>query len=255
MSKPSLFLETTIQILRQFGSRARQLELKRELAAYRLITSNYVYGEYLRTIVNDATALHRLALTEDHFDDLITAIGQHINKRQASRMNLILANVIRQYTYTSQSTTEQLSENLGFMLDSMFTNRFWLDIDEVINTTQCGLALEHPILVDDHYNLRVQCIRKVRECNLAEQMAAWQPQLRVLAEGLRGEKDQSLRRMGELAAQIIDDPILARGRNCTWYLGDMVIALTLPEDVPLYTTNRRHFEPLLALLGKQLHTP
>jgi hypothetical protein len=60
--------------------------------------------------------------------------------------------------------------------------------------------------------------------------------------------------MGQLARQIIEDPVLARGRNCTWYLGDLVIALELPADVPLYTTNRRHFAPLLALLGKKLHS-
>jgi hypothetical protein len=46
---------------------------------------------------------------------------------------------------------------------------------------------------------------------------------------------------------------VARGRNCTWHLGDLVIALELPADVPLYTTNVRHFAPILTILGKTLH--
>ncbi len=98
-------------------------------------------------------------------------------------------------------------------------------------------------------------MRTVRECALAEKMITWRPQLEKVADGLGNATDPALARIAQLAGQILEDPILARGRNCTWYLGDLVIALELPADMPLYTTHRRHYEPIVALLGKQLHTP
>lgn len=84
-------------------------------------------------------------------------------------------------------------------------------------------------------------------------METWRPELPALAAGLTHESDPVLVRMGQLARQLIEDPVIARGRNCTWYLGDLVIALELPVDVPLYTTNVRHFAPILAILGKKLY--
>jgi hypothetical protein len=93
----------------------------------------------------------------------------------------------------------------------------------------------------------------VRECDLAERMIEWQPELNALLRGLAHERDPHLLRMSQLAQQISQDPVVARGRNCTWYLGDLVVALELPADVPLYTTNVRHFGPILAILGKKLH--
>ena len=71
----------------------------------------------------------------------------------------------------------------------------------------------------------------------------------MLAQRLAGEADPALARMGRLAGEILADPTRACGRNCTWYIGDMIIALELPQDVALYTTNRRHFALLLAILG------
>lgn len=257
----TIFLETTIQIERVLGSRERQANLRAELGNYRLITSHYVLGEYLRTAIKDAIQLYQLLLKHAHLDDVMTAIGQHINKREASRMMLILGAALRN-GYVLEPTTQAQSElidRLLLMINVLFLRRFHAGIDEMVDDVQCGLARERPVALsptmNSTYQLRSQCIRTVRECALAERMQTWQPQLEALAEGLNDATDPALSRMGKLASRIIEEPILARGRNCTWHLGDMVIALELPTDVPLYTTNRRHFEPILEILGKQLHEP
>lgn len=74
-----------------------------------------------------------------------------------------------------------------------------------------------------------------------------------MAKGLKDHPETALARMADLCAQILADPDIARGRNCTWYLGDLVIALETPADAAFYTTNLRHFAPLCKLLGKQLY--
>lgn len=263
-AKPPLFLDTTIQIERVVGSRARQAVLHRELAGYRLMTSTYVLGEYLRALVRDAIYLHRLVLEQEHLDDVVTAIAQHINKREASRMLLLWANVRREGIYGRGHIADQLEAYItGGLL-----RRFMFGVVTLLDTTECGLAQERaqpfragsaPDL-QDRYRLRAQCIRHVKECALAERLAEWQENVRRINQVLSDSQEraclrrQALARTALLAGQILTDPVLARGRNCTRYLGDMVIALELPPDVPLYTTNRKHFEPLLKVLGKRLYT-
>ncbi|MEM7531383.1 MAG: hypothetical protein AAF639_04350 [Chloroflexota bacterium] len=69
------FLETTIQIERVLGNRKRQAALYTELSGYRLITSHYVLGEYLRTVIRDAIHLYEILLKYAHFDDVMTALS------------------------------------------------------------------------------------------------------------------------------------------------------------------------------------
>jgi len=258
-TKPSLFLDTTIQIERVVGSRARQAALQRELANYRLITSTYVLGEYLRTLVRDALYLHRLVLEQQHLDDVATAIAQHVNKREASRMLLLWANVCREGIYGR----EHIADQLELYVTGGLVRRFTFGLETLLDATGCGLARERatPVTVGgvpdapDHYRLRAQCTRRVQECALAERLVEWQEHVRRIGAGLRDSEEPALRQAATLAEQLLADPSLARGRNCTRCLGDVVIALELPLDVPLYTTNRRHFAPLLGILGKQLHMP
>ena len=265
MSQGSLFLDTTIQIERVAGSRARQRALRQELAPYQLVTSTYVLGEYLRTLVKDAVRLHRLVAENVYLDDVMTAIGQYPNKREASRMAIIWGIVMRSaYPERNSDARADLLDRLSRYIESSLLNRFMAGIDELIDVSACGLAEERPVVWEsastvppdaETYRLRSQCIRNVRECDLAERMADWQPELDAIVDGLGSESDPALVRMRELAHQIRSDPTLARGRNCTRYLGDLVIALVLPDDMPLYTTNRRHFVPLLSILGKTLYSP
>lgn len=261
MIRPPVFLETTIQIERVMGNRTSQNALRAELANYRLITSHYVLGEYLRTVVKDAVHLHRVVTSRPYIDDVITAIGQHPNKKEASRMTLLLGALLRT-GYTLEPTSaarHDLLDRLARMIDVTLINRFSVGIDEWVDEVHCGLARERPLPWRDEgessYQLRSQCVRTVRECTLAERMAAWRPQLAKVAASFLNDAEPALARIGALANQIMVDPLVARGRNCTWYLGDLVIALELPIDLPLYTTNRKHFAPLLEVLGKQLHEP
>lgn len=264
MSKPTLFLDTTIQIDRVVSSTQRRVQLQETLAKYRLITSTYVLGEFLRTLVKDAIQLHHRIEQYAHLDEVITNLGQHPNKREAGRMMLILGTLLRaeRTTPTTAFAAQmrvQVQERLARYIKFALVDHFFFGIDELLDSTQCGLARERPMVASSSnanalfFHLRSQCTRAVRECDLAERMQTWRPQLGALADGLAHASDPALVRMGQLAQQIIEDPILARGRNCTWYLGDLVIALELPAAVPLYTTNVRHFAPLLALLGKQLY--
>jgi hypothetical protein len=248
---PLLFLDTTIQIERVTAAHARQQTIARALAGKRVITSSYVLGEYKRTLVHDATVLYNLVQKTEEMFDVETQIVQLFNKRSASRCLLLWAALHRQGLYERKLMLSVLQNYIEYGLVS----RFMAGIDELLNTTDCGLAKEIPVLAQTDYQLRTHCTRRVKECLLAECCQPQRSSLQILADGLNDHREAALARMATLCAQMLQDPDTARGRNCTAYLGDLVIALELPTDAALYTSNHRHFAPLCALLGKQLYFP
>lgn len=58
--KPHVFLDTTIQIERLTATRARRAQLTAQLAGKEVVTSTYVLGEFLRTLVKDCITLYTL---------------------------------------------------------------------------------------------------------------------------------------------------------------------------------------------------
>ena len=86
-----IFLDTTIQIERMTATHTRQIEIAKALQGKYIVTSTYVYGEYLRALVKDAIVLYDLIRTKEHLYDVETAIASMINKRSASRCLLIYA--------------------------------------------------------------------------------------------------------------------------------------------------------------------
>jgi hypothetical protein len=126
-------------------------------------------------------------------------------------------------------------------------------VDQVSDVTGCGLAQERPHQVEGTYRLRTQCRREVKECRLEEWLAVYSVALDSVAPHLRASDEPALVRIGELLGEFAHAPETVRGRNCTWYLGDLIITLECPADAALYTTNLRHFGVLCAQLGKRMY--
>ncbi|MCB0111517.1 MAG: hypothetical protein KDE53_36595 [Caldilineaceae bacterium] len=246
-----IFLDTTIQIERVTATRTRQAEIEHALSGAQVLTSTYVLGEYLRTLVQDALVLYNLVRTTEQLFDVETRMAQLLNKRSASRCLLLWASLHRSGIYERA----KLLRTLRVYIDYGLVNRFMAGIDELLNATACGLAQEQPVAHGETYQLRTQCTRRVVECELAERLVEQHALIRTLADGLQNHSEAALARIANLCSQILADPHVARGRNCTWYLGDLVIALEMPVDAQLYTTNHRHFAPICDLLGKQLYYP
>lgn len=97
-----------------------------------------------------------------------------------------------------------------------------------------------------------QCVRRVRECDLAERMQVWQPELKALAHGLVRESDPILQRMGQLAQQIVENSAFARGRNCTWY-GRFGDRSRTADRCTIIHNESASLAPILTILGKKLY--
>lgn len=244
-----IFLDTTIQIERLTATRTRQMAIAKVLNGKHIVTSSYVLGEYLRTLVNDAVQLFELINATESTYDVETQIANLMNKRSARRCLLLWTMYHRSGIYDHSMMRKKLDNDIEYGL----VNRFMLGIDEFLDTTCCGLAKERPMLGEETYQLRTQCTRRVKECELVALLQKYKPKIQLLADGLKNHSDRSLVRISKLCTLILEDPDVARGRNCTWYLGDLVIALEAPKDTAIYTSNLRHFEPICELLGKKIY--
>lgn len=246
-----IFLDTTIQIERVTSVEARQQAIAKELAGKYVITSSYVLGEYKRTLVHDAMTLYNLVQKTEQLFDVETQIAHLFSKRSGSRCLLLWATLHRQGIYERKLILSVLQGYIEYGLVSHFMD----GVDEILNSTDCGLAKESPIPDQTTYQLRIHCTRRVKECLLAERLQAQRSVIQTLASGLKDHPEADLAQIATLCSQILQEPNIARGRNCTRYLGDLIIALELPPNTALYTTNHRHFAPICELLGKQLYHP
>ncbi len=246
-----IFLDTTIQIERLTGVRARRAQLTAQLAGKEVSTSAYVLGEFLRALVKDCITLYTLVSQNVYLDDVEVQIANRFNKREASRCLLLWASLHRARVYGREKVLCTLRSYIEYGL----VQAFMAGVDQVSDATGCGLAQERPQRVEGTYRLRVQCRRDVKECRLEEWLALHSSVLDSIPPYLRASGESALIKIGELLDEFPHTPEIAWGRNCTWYLGDLVIALECPANAALYTTNRRHFELLCARLGKQLYEP
>ena len=248
---PRVFLDTTIQIERLTGTRARRAQLTAQLAGKEIVTSTYVLGEFLRTLVRDCITLYTLVSQNVYLDDVEVQIANRFNKREASRCLLLWASLHRARAYGREKVLCTLRTYIEYGL----VQAFMAGVDQVSDATGCGLAQERPRRVEGTYRLRAQCRREVKECRLEEWLATYSAALDGVAPHLRASGEPALVRIGELLGEFPHAPETVRGRNCTWYLGDLIITLECPADAALYTTNRRHFGVLCAQLGKRMYEP
>ncbi len=244
-----IFLDTTIQIERLTGTRARRAQLTAELTGKEIVTSTYVLGEFLRTLVKDCITLYTLVSQNVHLDDVEVQIANRFNKREASRCLLLWASLHRARAYGREKVLHTLRTYIEYGL----VQAFMAGVDQVSDATDCGLARERPRQVEGTYRLRAQCRREVKECRLEEWLATYSAALDGAAPHLLASNEPGLVRIGELLGEFPHTPEAVRGRSCTWYLGDLIIALECPADAALYTTNRRHFGVLCAQLGKRMY--
>jgi predicted nucleic acid-binding protein len=246
-----IFLDTTIQIERLTGTRARRAQLTTQLAGKEVLTSTYVLGEFLCTLVKDCITLYTLVSQNIYLDDVEVQIANRFNKREASRCLLLWAALHRPRAYGREKVLYTLHAYIEYGL----VQAFMAGVDRVSDATGCGLAQERPHRVEGTYRLRAQCRREVKECHLGEWLARHSAALESIASHLRASSDSAMIKVGKLLDEFPQTPQVVRGRHCTWYLGDLIIALECPADANLHTTNRRHFDLLCAQLGKRIHEP
>jgi len=245
-----LFLETTIQIQKDFGTKEQRRNIKKALQGKQLLTSTYVMMEYLRTIVADAVYIYvKLKETEDIGEALIhlSELRQYEHRR-ASRCYVILGRLVDRCGIDQDVILTRLETFLEWQWYDLFS----YGVEEIIDETGCMLTKRDVQSQEQIYRVNLRCRREEKQCQLVEFLNSKRDSLVAIREKLYHQENSQQVKISELIAEVLEDITKAQGRNNCWRLGDVIIALEVPDDAVLYTTNVRHFQPICAALGKNM---
>jgi len=256
-----VFLETSTQIQRLLHTKARMEYIQRHLSSKSLCTSDYVYMEFRRVILQNfayvKTLLQRMLQEgirnidiSDFFVQLSESRGL-FNRPRAIQCNLLVVAAIAREFQGESLPTLDLLDFLDFQMEYLEKIAFFQGISEVIVATNCDL-IKPQIPVGDLISTRISCNAKTAQCRLVELVLSNYSELSKISQALEREdpRTRDSRAMKALR-RIIDNPNKALGERTCWALGDVIVALSAPDDAYIYTVDR-HFEVILSSLGKKL---
>jgi len=254
----SVFLETSIQF-RRTQLAADNVEWIDEILArptMNAITSQYVWMEYLRTFIADCAHVHRLMGEHERWGTLLKHLleGQRgFRPRSAVRCTYLVGELHEQYSDSMKFAQEMLGEQI---YRGLF-KQFWTNVTPLPDPIACDLvAAGVTPQLDGTFSVANTCRKATAVCHLPIFLTEKREKLCSIAEYLAAHpkciKQQS--RVEQLLAKVLDDPQAALGQSTCWPLGDIIIALQVPDDAMLWTLDA-DFTPLAAALGLSLYNP
>ena len=253
-----IFIETSVQTDRILleSIEQEQLEAHIESLSPHLYTSNYVWMEFQRTVVSDMAHVKHVMLTQSGWGGLMRNLhtGQRaFRARSASRCSTIAGHL---YDY-SHSEWAYALELCDAFLDEDLEIHFWTNVNPLSDPINCDLVAKGTTLQSDgRYNVADTCNKEHATCHLPNFLRQNADKLRAIHDYLNihphAIKDQA--RVQRLLELILENPQAALGQNSCWPLGDIIIALQVPDGASVWTRDA-DFEPIAESLGLRLYTP
>jgi len=137
--------------------------------------------------------------------------------------------------------------------------KFWAekiekDVDEILNLIDCDISRMDFSEWDASKTPIFHCNRSKAKCGLVDFFRANKDNFNIILLCLKEypSKDQQFQECERTLGKIFESEENILGeRNC-WSLGDVIIAITMPPECLMYTTNKKHFQVLTAALGKKM---
>ena len=262
MTQPTLpeqtvFLDTSIQIHRTLAlpEKANQLEVQLRLPTTKAVTSAYVWMEYQRTVVADYAYLQRLMGRYDDWGSIFRHLldgARAFRPRSAVRCTQILAMIYEE----SEQDTGMARDILSGQITDGLRQQFWRNVIRLPDPIVCDLVTvgvtSH---LDGSYTIADTCRKATAACRLPDFLFQQQMRIRSIVDYLAAHprmlKQQE--RLERLLTDLLLDPRSALGQSACWPLGDVIIALQIPNDALVWTLDR-DFEPLVRALGLYLYS-
>jgi len=258
-----IFCETSIQIQRLLHTHKRQEQIRRQLNGKLLNTSMYSFMEFRRSIlqayayVNSLLSnLARAGYSGINLSTLLIQLsearGISRSPRTIQRVMLVAADVAEQFgneIVPLQVVCDYLSMQIWTLAQDFFA-----DIDEVINVTDCDLVKPTAPL-GDFLSSRLSCNAATAQCKLAPFLSSKREELQQIRNAMeRLSPTERDTKAYNALVRIQPDLTLALGERTCWSLGDVIIALSVPDDAFVYTVDE-HFRMLCIAIGKRIFEP
>lgn len=258
-----IFLETSIQIRRLLYTSEQKIQIRRQLAGKSLNTSMYVFMEFRRSVLQVylyvkslLSILARAGRSEISLSDFIILLsearGISRSPRAIQRTMLVLADVVNQFE-TGVASIPSLLDYLTLQI-RLLERKFFQDIDSVINVTDCDLVKPTASL-GDFLSSRLSCNAATAQCKLVTFLSNKREELQPIRNAMeRLSPTERDTKAYNALTRIQPDLTLALGERTCWALGDVIIALSVPDDAFVYTVDE-HFQMLCVAIGKRIFEP
>lgn len=248
--KRRVFLETTIQGERIFAEKYKKDAIKKNLKNQTVCTSGFVLNQFKKTFLYSAICFYNLLIDSENPHTALRRSSKY-SERIHKRISQVFATLCDEEKNDKESAVERLETWIedGLMIE------FLEGIEEpIIDKTSCKWVSGDPVKVANRYEIAI-CCRKDRPpaCNIERFWNEHNKELDSLASAvdLSKDKDRELKKINTIAKQIRDGFDRPFGLNCTVYLSDALIAVEAPKGSEIYTTNKKHFEPICAIIGNR----
>lgn len=143
----------------------------------------------------------------------------------------------------------------GELLHEELEAQFWYSVKALPDLITCDLVTPGIVLnPDDTYTVADTCNKATATCFLPNFLSKNIDKLRTVDAYLKGHpnaiKDQV--RVQRLLSTVIENPQQVLGQHSCWPLGDIIIALQVPDDAALWTLDA-DFSPIVEALGLSLY--
>jgi len=264
-ARSHVFLETSILIDR-FMYREREPVILYNLLDKQLHTSCYVFAEFKRTLLRDLRFLY--SVVKDYWDgdgekemrlsDLLGFLSRVPgvrSERRFRRFLLFVSDLLRLFGHDLvpvSDVLEWLDEHVDTFRDEFFLVEFY-EPNGKVEEVQYHCSHDCDLAKDDSDLNRMRCRREEARCSLPEFLKTRREHLCAISSAFENapSNKRDNRAMGVLQQLLASNDFekVKGQRNC-WRLGDTIIALEGPEDVPVYTLDH-HFDVICEALGKE----
>lgn len=258
-AKPVVLVETSVQIARVLAEKQQIEQIEQTLRRTDLtfVSSHYIYMEYQRTLVADFAYVHqafRRAQSLGEAMRLIFAGPRTYRPRSLTRCGQIAGLVYGEKEIIHLADATAL---LDLYLQLLLRRIFWRHITPLPDPIGCDLVIAGTQRRSNgSYAVPASCRRATAACSLPHYMATQRHRLQQLATYLaaypKAIKDQT--RVEALVTAVLADPNAVLGQASCWPLGDLIIALQVPEGGAIWTLDS-DFSALAAALALQTFTP
>jgi len=243
LSKEKAFLDTTVVLSNNFGSKDIKDEIEKALENKQKFSTKYVCMEINRTFLKDAIFLHSLLVEEMDLSVVFKRLQNYpMTQRKIKRCLAVLSKITDKGQLRVEDSISRLANLITGLRVALFGN-----ISFIRSGTDCPLAYEEIVFIPPIYIIETRCTRDLPECRIVEYLEENKKNMRKIFNSLAS--DETYRKLHDFLSKLIKNKKIAKGRNCQ-KLGDIIICLDSPADYTIYSTNIKDFAIICKSLGK-----
>jgi hypothetical protein len=239
------YLDTTIQLSKLFAPSAIRHTIQQRIKEHHCVVASYARMEYLRWLEPSVT-VHQL-LQEEIERNRTTALSEVqarillAHGRNQNKMLSILTWLLRVYSPDARMILVYLKT----LIEYEFHTAFAQGVEQLPDLIACPLMDLYAVPQSSGYRLEPNLAyrRGAMPCHIIDFLQVHRNALQELAVALR----EAYPSIAEACQRVLKNPTDAQGNTCKT-LGDVIIALQIPTDAILWTTDAS-FDLICPVLG------